>query len=70
MWRRGRVTPENMTDDQYDAYTIADWLRLADEDGRLQRALNPPLTPTERAVAEIEGWILGVGFVATPDARR
>lgn len=24
MCRRGRVTPENMTDDQFDAYTISD----------------------------------------------
>ncbi len=70
MWRRGRLTPENMTDDQFDAYTIADWLRLADEDGRLQLALNPPLTPAERTVAEIEGWILGVGFAATREAHR
>jgi hypothetical protein len=23
-WRRGRVKPANMTDDQYDAYTVAD----------------------------------------------
>jgi len=36
MWRRGRVAPENMT--VYDTYTIADWLRLADQDGRLQLA--------------------------------
>ena len=68
MWRRGRVAPENMTDDHYDAYTIADcWLRLADQDGRLQLALHPPLTPPERAVAEVEDWILGVGSAVAPN---
>jgi len=67
MWRRGRVAPENMTDDHYDAYTIADWLRLVDQDGRLQLALHPPLTPPERAVAEVEGWILGVGSAVAPN---
>jgi hypothetical protein len=60
MWRRGRTVPENMTADQYDAFTIADWLRRADQDEQLSRALNPRLTPAERTVAEVEGWILGV----------
>jgi hypothetical protein len=29
-------------------------------DGSLAEFLNPSLMPTERAVAEVEGWILGV----------
>ena len=56
-----------MTDDQYDAYTIADWLRLADQDGCLQLTLHPTLTPPERAVAEVEGRILGVGSAVAPN---
>lgn len=60
MWRRGLVAPEHMTNDQYDAYTIADWLRIGDHEGHLQQALQPLLTDPERAVAGVEGWILGV----------
>jgi hypothetical protein len=70
MWKRGCLRPENMTDDQYDAYTIADWLRLADQGGHLQQALRPLLTDSERAVAQVEGWILGARSVATPEAPK
>lgn len=49
------------TEDQQDAYCVAAWLRRADLDGRLHRVLKPALTPQERAVAAVEGWILGVG---------
>jgi hypothetical protein len=45
---------------QHDAYTVAAWLRAADRDGSLARFLAPALIPAERAVAQIEGWILGV----------
>jgi hypothetical protein len=45
---------------QHDAYCAADWLRVADRDGALIRHLEPQLTPDERDVARIEGWILGV----------
>ena len=48
------------TADQHDAYAVAAWLRQADLDGQLARFLNPALTPPERTVAEVEGWILGV----------
>lgn len=67
MWRRGLVPPDNMTVDQYDAYTIAAWLHLADLDERLQLALHPPLTASERVVAQVEGWIIGVGFADAPE---
>ena len=46
--------------DQHDAYTIAEWLRRSDLDGSLERFFKPSLEPSERKVAEIEGWILGV----------
>jgi hypothetical protein len=45
---------------QQDAYATAAWLRTADRDGSLARYLAPALTPAEQAVAQIEGWILGV----------
>jgi hypothetical protein len=31
----------------------------ADQDGSLGAFLKPDLTPPERAVAQVEGWILG-----------
>jgi hypothetical protein len=35
-------------------------MQQADLDGRLDTFLHPSLTSTECAVAEIEGWILGI----------
>lgn len=60
LWKHA-YAPEGRTPDQHDAYTVAAWLQQADHDGRLQGFLNPALTPPERAVAGVEGWILGVG---------
>ena len=51
---------EDRTGDQHDAYSIATWLSRASQDGRLAAFLKPDLTPPERAVAQVEGWILGV----------
>jgi len=48
------------TGDQHDAFSIAAWLSRAACDGALASFLNPDLTPPERAVAQVEGWILGV----------
>ena len=52
---------ESRTGDQHDAYVVATWLREADQDGRLRAALGPNLSPGDRLVAKVEGWILGVG---------
>jgi hypothetical protein len=66
LWSRGFAC-EDRTGDQHDAYSIAAWLSRADQDGTLAAFLKPDLTPPERAVAQVEGWILGVpGFVRTP----
>jgi hypothetical protein len=46
--------------DQHDAFSIAAWLFRADQDGSLAAFLNPNLTPPERTLAQVEGWILGV----------
>ncbi|WP_432258023.1 hypothetical protein [Cupriavidus sp. TMH.W2] len=61
MWRYAFTAREGMTSDQHDAYTVAAWLRRADQDGLLQAALHPHLDPADQAVAQVEGWILGVG---------
>jgi hypothetical protein len=60
LWKHAFPT-DGRTSDQHDAYCVAASLRQADLDGRLQGFLKPSLTPDERALAEIEGWILGVG---------
>jgi hypothetical protein len=59
LWSRGFAN-EGRTGDQHDAFSIAAWLSSADRDGTLPTFLNPDLTPPERAVAQVEGWILGV----------
>ena len=59
LWRRG-FAPEGRTGDQHDAFCIVAWLARADCDGSLASFLKPNLLPGERAVAQIEGWILGV----------
>ena len=46
--------------DQHDAFSIAAWLSRADRDGSLAAFLKPDLTPPERTVAQVEGWVLGV----------
>jgi hypothetical protein len=51
---------EERTADQHDAYAVSAWLQQTDRAGDLNKFLNPPLRPNERAVADIEGWILGV----------
>lgn len=60
LWKHA-YSVEDRTPDQHDAYTVATWLRDADRDGRLAAALSPALPPQQRAVAQVEGWILGVG---------
>lgn len=52
---------EGRTPDQHDAYSIAAWMQQGDRNGLLQRAFAPLLTFTEKATAQVEGWILGVG---------
>jgi hypothetical protein len=35
-------------------------MRLAGRDGNLASFFDPSLTPAERGIAQIEGWILGI----------
>jgi hypothetical protein len=57
---RDRRGLEGRTGDQRDAFCIAAWLARADRGGTLAGLLKPDLSLAERAVAQIEGWILGV----------
>ena len=59
LWKHA-FAANGRTADQHDAYSAAAWLRQADLDNRLANYLNPALTPSQRAVALVEGWILGV----------
>lgn len=70
LWSRGFAN-EGRTGDQHDAFSIAAWLSRADHDGSLATFLKPDLTPPERAVAQVEGWILGVtNSIDTPPSRK
>jgi hypothetical protein len=59
LWSR-TFACEARNPDQHDAYCIAAWLSRADRDGSLVAYLRPNPTPRGRAVAQVEGWILGV----------
>lgn len=60
LWIRRFPNETKRTGDQQAAYAVAAWLRRADADGSLAIFFHPPLAPDERALAEVEGWILGV----------
>ena len=59
LWSR-RFPHESRTGDQHDAFSIASQLLHYDRDERLGGFLRPSLKPGERAIAQAEGWILGV----------
>ena len=59
LWMR-RFEREGRDGDEHAAYATAAWLQRADLDGSLNGYFNPPLTPEEREVGVVEGWILGV----------
>jgi len=59
LWRRA-FPQENRNAHQHEAYSVAAWMQRSDFDGCLAMFFNPGLTPVERQVAQIEGWIPGV----------
>ncbi len=59
LWSRG-FPREGRTPDQHDAFSVTEWVRRTDNEGRLPSFFNPPLREDERAIAQVEGWILGV----------
>src|SRR6266404_9368921 len=69
LWSRGFAS-EGRTGDQHDAFSIAAWLSRADRDSSLAAFLNPDLSPPERTLAQVEGWILGVPGLIRAEKRR
>jgi hypothetical protein len=66
LWSRS-FGHEGRTGDQRDAFTIAAWLSRADRSGSLAAFLKSELSPPERTLAQVEGWILGVpGLIRRP----
>lgn len=59
LWSRAFPT-EDRNPHQHDAYSVARWMRETDAAGWLPRFFDPSLSPPERTVADVEGWILGV----------
>lgn len=57
---RRRYPRESRSVDQQDAYSVCRWIREMDSMGQLDRFFNPPLNDSEREVANVEGWILGI----------
>jgi hypothetical protein len=59
LWNRS-IARERRDGDQHDAYCAATWLSRVDGSGNLATFLEPDLTPPQRTVAQLEGWILGI----------
>jgi len=59
LWSKG-FAKEGRSGDQHDAYSVAEWMRCADLDDTLKDFFNPFLSPAERMVVQVEGWILGI----------
>ena len=55
-----RFPRDDRDGDEQAAYAVAAWLQWVDQNGSLDGYFNPPLTPEERGVAAVKGWILGV----------
>ncbi len=58
LWSRG-FARDDRSADQHDVYSVAERMRCTDLDGSLSGFFNPLLSPAERMVAQVEGWILG-----------
>jgi hypothetical protein len=48
-----------LTAGQKDAFFTASWLKRADESEELAAALQPQLSPPDKLLSAVEGWILG-----------
>ncbi len=57
---RNRYPREGRSADEHDAYATARWMAEMSARGALDSYFAPPLTLAERAIASLEGWILGV----------
>jgi hypothetical protein len=59
LWSR-EFAMADRTRDEHDAYSIAAKLSQADRDSSLAVMLHPGMNERDRAIAQVEGWILGV----------
>ncbi len=59
LWNK-RFPPEGRNSHQQDAFCVAAWMAKEDRSGRLGAFLDPDLSESERSLAAVEGWILGV----------
>lgn len=57
---RNRYPRQRRTVDEHDAYATARWMAEMSARGVLAEYFDPPLSPAERDVTALEGWILGV----------
>jgi len=57
---RYRYPREGRTVDEHDAYATGRWMAEMSARGVLTEYFDPPLSPAERDVTALEGWILGV----------
>lgn len=60
LWSR-TFPNEGRNGHQHDAYSVARWMRENDAADQLSDHFEPQLSPGERAIAQTEGWILGLG---------
>jgi len=60
-WGARACPAKRNTSDQHDAFAVVEWLRRVEIAGTLASLLDPALPNDERAVAAVEGRILGVG---------
>ena len=68
-WSRN-FAREKRTGDQHDAYISAAWLSHADRNGSLAAFLETRPDAAPSAVAQVEGWILGVSRLDPCGQRR
>ena len=59
LWSRTFPT-EDRNPHQHDAYSVARWMQQSDAADALPVHFHPHLSPSERALAQLEGWILGI----------
>lgn len=52
--------PKGGNTDKYDAWMVCNWLRDNDRKGRLSEHFDLSLSRSERAIVQIEGWMLGL----------
>lgn len=59
LWNKDHPREER-TPDQHDAFVTALWLQQCDLNQTLENFFHPRLNPYQSAMAQVEGWILGV----------